>query len=165
GGADSAGVRGGRAEARARRGCRRAGRRDRRRVPGRGRGRRGTGDRGPARQHQGHERARPAAGGGAPPSPPRMLTDLHVHLRPDDLDRTAADHFTAENAEHYLATAHERGVEYLGVSEHVYRFRRGLSIWDHPFWRENAQDDLDEYCAFIREDTGLRLGIEVDFVP
>jgi len=93
-----------------------------------------------------------------------MLTDLHVHLRPDDLDRTAADHFTAENAEHYLATAHDRGVEYLGVSEHVYRFRQGLSIWDHPFWRENAQDDLDEYCAFIREDTGLRLGIEVDFV-
>ena len=26
-----------------------------------------------------------------------MLTDLHVHLRPDDLDRSAADHFTAEN--------------------------------------------------------------------
>ena len=94
-----------------------------------------------------------------------MLTELHVHLRPDDLDRTAADHFTAENADRYLTTARERGVEYLGISEHVYRFRQGLSIWDHPFWRENAMDDLDEYCAFIREETGLRLGIEVDFVP
>jgi len=94
-----------------------------------------------------------------------MLTELHVHLRPDDLDRTAADHFTAENADRYLTTARERGVEYLGISEHVYRFRQGLSIWDHPFWRENAMDDLDEYSAFIREETGLRLGIEVDFVP
>jgi histidinol-phosphatase (PHP family) len=94
-----------------------------------------------------------------------VLTDLHVHLRPDDLDRTAADHFTAANAERYLETAHERGVEYLGVSEHVYRFRQALSIWDHPFWVENALDDLDEYCAFVRDETELRLGIEADFVP
>ncbi|MBV9212863.1 MAG: histidinol-phosphatase [Actinobacteria bacterium] len=94
-----------------------------------------------------------------------MLTDLHVHLRRDDLDRTAADHFTAENAERYVTTARERGVGYLGVSEHVYRFRQGLSIWDHPFWRENAQDDLEAYCAFVRDETELRLGIEADFVP
>ena len=34
-----------------------------------------------------------------------------------------------------------------------------------PFWRENAHDDLDAYCAFVREETDLRLGIEADFVP
>ena len=94
-----------------------------------------------------------------------MLTDLHVHLRPDDLDATAAEHFTPANAERYLEVAHERGVEYLGVSEHVHRFRQALSIWDHPFWVENARDDLDDYCAFVREETELRLGIEADFVP
>ena len=28
-----------------------------------------------------------------------------------------------------------------------------------------AHDDLDAYCAFVREQTDLRLGIEADFVP
>jgi histidinol-phosphatase (PHP family) len=94
-----------------------------------------------------------------------VLTDLHVHLRGDELENTAADHFTPSNAERYLETAHERGIAYLGVSEHVYRFHRALSVWQHPFWVENATDDLDEYCAFVREETELRLGIEADFVP
>jgi histidinol-phosphatase (PHP family) len=94
-----------------------------------------------------------------------MLTDYHVHLRPDDLDCTAADHFTAANAERYLEVARERGVAHLGVSEHVHRFRQALSVWRHPFWVQNAVDDLDEYCAFVREETELRLGIEADFVP
>jgi histidinol-phosphatase (PHP family) len=93
-----------------------------------------------------------------------VLTDLHVHLRPDDLDRTPAEHFTAANAERYLDVARERGIGYLGVSEHVYRFTQALSIWDHPFWALNARDDLDEYCAFVRDETELRLGIEADFV-
>jgi histidinol-phosphatase (PHP family) len=94
-----------------------------------------------------------------------VLTDLHVHLRPDELEHTAAEHFTAANAERYLEAAAERGVEYLGVSEHVYRFRESLSVWNHPFWVENALDDLDRYCEFVRDETSLRLGIEADFVP
>jgi histidinol-phosphatase (PHP family) len=94
-----------------------------------------------------------------------VLTDLHVHLRPDELHNTAAEHFTAANAERYLEVAAERGIGYLGVSEHVYRFRDALSVWEHPFWVENAQDDLDEYCTFVRDETELRLGIEADFVP
>jgi len=52
----------------------------------------------------------------------------------------------------------------LGVSEHVHRFTAALEVWDHPFWREQATDDLDAYCAFVREETDLRLGIEADFV-
>jgi histidinol-phosphatase (PHP family) len=94
-----------------------------------------------------------------------MLTDLHVHLRPDDLDRTPEEHFTAANAERYREVAAERGVEVLGVSEHVYRFREALSVWRHPFWVENALDDLDAYCSFVREETSLSLGIEADFIP
>lgn len=94
-----------------------------------------------------------------------MLTDYHVHLRSDDLGATAAGHFTAANAERYRVLASERGIEELGVSEHVYRFGQALDIWQHPFWRENARDDLDEYCAFVREETDLRLGIEADFIP
>jgi histidinol-phosphatase (PHP family) len=94
-----------------------------------------------------------------------MLTDYHTHLRPDDLQATAALHFTATNAEHYRAAATERGIAELGVSEHVYRFQQALDVWRHPLWCEFAQDDLDDYCSFVREHTDLRLGIEADFVP
>ena len=52
----------------------------------------------------------------------------------------------------------------LGVSEHVYRFREALDVWRHPFWIEQATDDLGAYCEFVRT-TPLRLGIEADFVP
>ncbi len=94
-----------------------------------------------------------------------MLTDYHVHLRPDDRDATADRYFTRENVGRYLEAAAERGISALGVSEHVHRFRQALAVWDHPFWREYAVDDLDAYCAFVREETALALGIEADFVP
>jgi len=94
-----------------------------------------------------------------------MLTDYHVHLRPDDLGSTAEEYFTAANAERYEDVAAERGIGALGVSEHVYRFSQALEVWQHPFWRENARDDLDAYCEFVRELTPLALGIEADYVP
>jgi histidinol-phosphatase (PHP family) len=94
-----------------------------------------------------------------------MLTDYHVHLRPDEPGTTFERHFTAANAEAYRAVASELGIAELGVAEHVYRFTQALDVWDHELWRENAQDDLDAYCAFVREETDLRLGIEADFIP
>jgi histidinol-phosphatase (PHP family) len=94
-----------------------------------------------------------------------MLTDYHVHLRQDEPENTAEEAFTAANAERYVEVASERGVEAIGVSEHVYRFRQALDVWQHPFWRESARDDLDAYCEFVRDETQLALGIEADFVP
>lgn len=94
-----------------------------------------------------------------------MLTDYHVHLRPDESENTAAKFFTRANAERYRESATERGIEELGVAEHIYRFSQALEVWDHPFWRTYAVDDLDDYCAFVREETDLRLGIEADFIP
>jgi histidinol-phosphatase (PHP family) len=94
-----------------------------------------------------------------------LLTDYHVHLRTDERENTAARFFTAANAERYRETATERGIEELGVAEHIYRFAAAMEIWQHPFWRQYAVDDLDEYCGFVREETDLRLGIEMDFVP
>ncbi len=94
-----------------------------------------------------------------------MLTDYHVHLRPDGHDSTPAEYFTQANAERYRAAAQERGIAELGVSEHVYRFTQVLDVWAHPFWQAHAKDDIDEYCAFVRQHTDLRLGIEADFVP
>jgi histidinol-phosphatase (PHP family) len=92
-----------------------------------------------------------------------VLTDYHLHLRPDEVEATADKYFTPENVDRYLEAAREAGVEELGVSEHVHRFTQALEIWDHPFWLQNAHDDLGAYCDFVRE-TPLRLGIEMDFV-
>lgn len=93
-----------------------------------------------------------------------MLTDYHLHLRRDDSGTSAHEFFTEENAERYLDAAERAGIAELGVSEHLYRFREALQIWDHPFWKEQATDDLAAYCEFVRT-TPLRLGIEADFVP
>jgi histidinol-phosphatase (PHP family) len=93
-----------------------------------------------------------------------MLTDYHVHLRPDDPDASAAEHFTAANSARYRDAADAAGIAELGVSEHIHRFADALAIWDHPFWRRNAVDDLTAYCEFVRG-TDLRLGIEMDYVP
>jgi histidinol-phosphatase (PHP family) len=93
-----------------------------------------------------------------------MLTDYHLHLRPDEDGTTYERYFTAENVDRYLAAAAAAGIEELGVSEHVYRFRQALDLWQHPLWLENGRDDLDAYCEFVRA-TPLRLGVECDYVP
>jgi histidinol-phosphatase (PHP family) len=93
-----------------------------------------------------------------------MLTDFHVHLRPDSFPSEASEYFTAANAERYREVASERGIELLGVAEHVHRFTQSLDVWRHPWWQRNAVDDIDAYCDFVRSDTDLKLGIEADFV-
>ena len=94
-----------------------------------------------------------------------MLTDYHVHLRPDEPDTPASAYFTAANFERYRDVASERGIAELGVAEHIHRFTAALEVWEHPWWRQWARDDLDAYCGFVREETDLKLGIEADFVP
>ena len=94
-----------------------------------------------------------------------MLTDYHVHLRPDEPDTPPERFFTSANAERYREAAEERGIAELGVAEHIHRFSQALEVWQHPWWRRWARDDVDDYCAFVREQTDLRLGIEADFVP
>jgi histidinol-phosphatase (PHP family) len=93
-----------------------------------------------------------------------LLTDYHVHLRPDEHEATPDGYFTEVNLQRYLDVAAERGIAELGVSEHVYRFTASLQIWDHEFWQGYAVDDLGAYCEFVRT-TPLRLGIEMDFIP
>jgi histidinol-phosphatase (PHP family) len=93
-----------------------------------------------------------------------MLTDYHVHLRPDGDDTPASRYFTPANAERYREVATQRGVAELGVAEHVHRFSAALDVWQHPFWRQSAVDDLDAYVSFVREETDLKLGIEADYI-
>jgi histidinol-phosphatase (PHP family) len=93
-----------------------------------------------------------------------VLTDYHVHLRPDDPDTPPESYFTDANVARYREAADAAGIAELGVSEHIHRFRQALDIWRHPFWVEQATDDLDAYCDFLAA-SGLRVGIEADFVP
>jgi histidinol-phosphatase (PHP family) len=94
-----------------------------------------------------------------------LLTDYHTHLRPDVQDTPPERYFTEENVRRYLEVAAARDVEELGFSEHVYRFREALEIWQHPFWRECAHDSLDEYVEFVSGMDGVKLGLEVDWIP
>jgi histidinol-phosphatase (PHP family) len=93
-----------------------------------------------------------------------VLSDYHVHLRRDGPEHTAEVAFTAANAKRYGEVATERGVEALGVSEHIHRFTQALDVWRHPFWLQSARDDLGAYCEFVRTETTLALGIEADFI-
>ena len=93
-----------------------------------------------------------------------MLTDYHVHLRPDEKDTTAERFFTAENVDRYREAAAEREIDELGVAEHIHRFVQSLDVWDHAWYRHWAADDVDEYCEFVRS-VSLKLGIEADFLP
>jgi histidinol-phosphatase (PHP family) len=93
-----------------------------------------------------------------------VLTDYHVHLRPDEDDSPAERYFTQANADRYREAAAERGIEELGVAEHVHRFVQSLEIWSHPWYRHWAHDDIDEYVEFLHA-SELRAGIEADYLP
>lgn len=92
-----------------------------------------------------------------------MLTDYHVHLRPDEPGSDAERFFTAANIATYKQAAADAGIGELGIAEHVYRFTAALDVWDHPFWRQQATDDLDAYVELLAL-SGLKVGIEADFV-
>ena len=95
-----------------------------------------------------------------------MLTDYHLHLRPDEDGHAAGA--LLHRARTSTATSRRpsaAGIEELGVSEHVYRFTPGArALATTRSGSEQASDDLDAYCEFVRA-TPLRLGIECDFVP
>ncbi len=98
-----------------------------------------------------------------------MLTDYHVHLRPDDPGTDASAYFTERNVVQYVERAAEQGIGELGFSEHGYRFREALDVWRHPFWVEQAVDRLDDYIEFllVMRERGypVKLGLELDYVP
>ena len=93
-----------------------------------------------------------------------VLTDYHLHLRPDEEDTPPERFFTGANVDRYLEAAGEAGISELGCSEHIHRFTQALDLWRHPFWEQWAVDDLDAYVEFLGA-SPLRTGIECDFVP
>ena len=95
-----------------------------------------------------------------------MLSDLHLHLRPDDPDAPAEDYYCAANAERYTARRPTSAASTSWASPSTStasprRSRSGAIRCGSAI----AHDDLDAYCAAVREQTDLLLGLEVDFIP
>jgi histidinol-phosphatase (PHP family) len=61
-----------------------------------------------------------------------------------------------------------RGVEEIAITEHVYRFAAARDLFDHPYWRESAQDDIDAYRQSLAaaKEVGFPIaaGIELDWL-
>jgi histidinol-phosphatase (PHP family) len=96
-----------------------------------------------------------------------MLTDYHMHLADDDAPLDS-ECFTTAHIERYVVRARECGVDEIGFTDHVFRFREAHDWLDHPLWRDDAVGWLDDYRTAVRAagDAGLpvKLGLEVDYV-
>lgn len=108
-----------------------------------------------------------------------MLTDYHMHLQPDGADARARDAATWDAdggplspdwIARYVARARSRAVGEIAITEHVHRFAQARDWLGNPWWREEATEDADAYCAALlraREEHGMPVlvGIEMDWLP
>lgn len=97
-----------------------------------------------------------------------MIADYHMHLRADRAEGEEADH-SVEAVERYFEAARARGVDEIGLTEHVYYFRETRALWRDPYQLDRCRHGLGAYCDAVLEGRGrglpVRLGLEVDFVP
>ena len=97
-----------------------------------------------------------------------VLVDYHLHLRKRDQQREEADH-TRSAVERYAEAAVERGVDEIGISEHVYYFRETRDFWELSYQLERCAHSLDAYCDAILEakrgGAPVKLALEVDWIP
>lgn len=108
-----------------------------------------------------------------------MLTDYHMHLQPDGPDARAAaapdwdalgGPLTPAWISRYVDRARARGIAEIAVTEHVHRFRQAHDWSENPWWRAEATEDADAYCAALsraRDEEGLPVlaGVEMDWLP
>jgi len=107
-----------------------------------------------------------------------VLTDYHMHLQPDGVAerREAAATWEAHGGplsvdwiRRYVEAARRRAVGEIALTEHVYRFAAVRDWHDVPFWREEATEDVDAYCAAVAEARAeglpVLLGVEMDWLP
>jgi histidinol-phosphatase (PHP family) len=97
-----------------------------------------------------------------------VLLDYHMHLRAPNAGEERIDH-TVEAVERYAERALERGIDEIGITEHVYYFVETRSFWLLSYQLERARNSLDDYCGAIleakRRGLPVKLGLEVDWVP
>jgi histidinol-phosphatase (PHP family) len=93
-----------------------------------------------------------------------VIVDYHMHLR----DPEEQIDYTVAGVERFVETAAARGVDEIGLTEHVYYFRQTRAIWPLPYQTERCVYDLDEYAGAIleakRQGLPVKLGLEVDYV-
>ena len=90
-----------------------------------------------------------------------------MHLRKPDRENEQPD-FTVDAIARYVETASARGVDEIGISEHVYYFRDVSAVWSVPYTLERSNATIEEYVEPVLEakQAGLpvKLGLEVDWV-
>jgi histidinol-phosphatase (PHP family) len=107
-----------------------------------------------------------------------VLTDYHMHLQPDGVEareRSAAaweaegGHLSPGWIGRYAERARSRAIGEIAITEHVHRFSAAREWLDNAWWRQEATEDIDAYCAALlaaRERHGLPVlvGIEMDWL-
>jgi histidinol-phosphatase (PHP family) len=96
-----------------------------------------------------------------------VIVDYHMHLRSDGNDVETPEH-TVDAVERYVETARARGVDEIGISEHVYYFREGRHLWSVPYAVARCRLDLEAYVDAVveakRRGLPVKLGMEVDWL-
>jgi histidinol-phosphatase (PHP family) len=93
-----------------------------------------------------------------------LLVDYHLHLAPDGVALGAAE-LSAARVAQYAESAREHGIDHVCLTEHCHRFRQAAGLFDHPFWNESAQADLNAYVTAVRSyGTQVGCGIELDWL-
>jgi histidinol-phosphatase (PHP family) len=96
-----------------------------------------------------------------------VLVDYHMHPRKAAV-REEVDH-TKAAVERYAEIARERGVDEIGMTEHVYYFRETREVWNLAYQLDRCRYSLDAYCDAVLEarrgGVPVKLGLEVDWVP
>jgi histidinol-phosphatase (PHP family) len=97
-----------------------------------------------------------------------VRVDYHLHLAPDG-EALRDEHLSIEHLRDYVRIASDRGIDEIGVTEHVHRFRQAAGLFGHPFWQESAVSDLEDYHGLLseaRDDERLPLlvSLEVDYL-
>jgi histidinol-phosphatase (PHP family) len=93
-----------------------------------------------------------------------VIIDYHLHLR----DGKGEIAHTADAVLPFLETAASRGVDEIGLTEHVYYFAQTREVWETPDQLGRCRYDLDTYCDAVleakRQGFPVKLGLEVDYV-
>jgi histidinol-phosphatase (PHP family) len=96
-----------------------------------------------------------------------VIVDYHMHLRLPESGPVGS--YSADYAEEYVEQAREAGVDEIGFTEHIFKFRESKPLWEIDWMRERCTDDLDDYVSAIQEaksrELPVKLGLEVDFFP
>jgi histidinol-phosphatase (PHP family) len=92
-----------------------------------------------------------------------------MHLRgPANGHEGPIDH-TAEAVERFVTEAAARGIDEIGLTEHVYYFREFGPLLENPYQQGRVGHDLETYCDAVvevkRRGLPVKLGLEVDWIP